>query len=99
MSDNNQQDGQKKKKKKQHRFLRHRDKYKSDIDAFDVTAKSPITNGMVYERAATDVFCAIAFGVAVVVWFGILGVSISQGDVQRIFAGVNGDNLICGAGS
>ena len=50
MSDNQQNQDKKKKKKKQHRFLRHRDKYSNDIDGFDVTQKSPIRDGMVYER-------------------------------------------------
>lgn len=82
MSDNQQQNDQsKKKKKKQHRFLRHRDKYSNDIDGFDVTAKSPIKDGMVYERAATDVFCAIAFAICVVAWFAILGYSLAKGDI------------------
>jgi hypothetical protein len=51
---------------------------------------------MVYDRPATDVFCAVAFIICVIAWFGILGYSISKGNPQHVFAGVDGDHKLCG---
>ena len=85
-----------KKKKKGPRFLRHREKYANDIDGFNVQDKSPIRNGLVRERACTDMFCAIALVVCALAFFGVSGYALATGNPTRIFSGVDGNNRVCG---
>jgi len=88
----------KKKLKKGPRFMRHRAKYQNDIDGFSVTDKSPIRNGLVRDRQCTDMFCAIVFGMFVLGFFGVAGWSISTGDFENLFRGVDGNLNVCGNG-
>ena len=92
----NGSDSSDKKKKKGPRFLRHRAKYKNDVDGFSVTDKSPIRNGMVRERQCTDMFCAIVLIICAIGFFGVFGWSISVGSFDNIVRGVDGDLNVCG---
>ena len=83
-------------KKKGSRFMRHREKYSSEIDGFNLQDKSQIKNGLVRERACTDMFCAIALVVCAIGFFGVAGYALTTGKIERIFSGVDGDHNVCG---
>jgi hypothetical protein len=97
---NNQQvdKSSKKKKKKQPKFLRNRAKYEQQYTEFNVTEKSPIRNGMVYDRQANDIIFGIAFIISFIGWVGIVGYGIHVSNLQKIFAGVDSDQNVCGVG-
>jgi len=86
----NNDDGSNKKKKKGPRFLRHREKYSSQINEFNVQDKSPIRNGLVRDRQCTDMFCAVAFVVCFLGFFGVGGYALATGNPERMFSGVDG---------
>jgi len=96
MSSNDKKGG---KKKRQPRYLRNRAKYESQYTAFDLKEKSPIRNGMVYDRPVNDLAFGIAFIICFIVWVGIAGYGISNADLQKVFAGVDSDHQVCGTGS
>ena len=88
----------KKKLKKGPRFMRHRAKYQNDIDGFNVADKSPIRNGLVRDRQCTDMFCGIVLVMCALGFFGVAGWSISTGEFENLFRGVDGNLNVCGNG-
>ena len=76
--------------------MRHREKYSSHIDGFNVSEKSQIRNGLVRERQCTDAFCAIALVVCAIAFLGIAGWSITTGKFENLIRGVDGDHNVCG---
>jgi len=77
-NDNNNKGG---KKKRTPRYLRNRVKYEAQYSAFDLKEKSPVRNGMVYDRPTNDLGFGIAFVICFVVWVGIVGYGISNADM------------------
>ena len=60
-----------------------------------MTEKSPIRNGLVTDRKCTDSFCAAALVILAVGFLGIAAYAVSQGNLLKLFTGVDGDHRIC----
>ena len=66
-------------------------KYKEQIEAFKVSEKSQIKNGLVMERKTTDCGCCLIFIATVLTMAGLAGYAIWNGNVMNLIGGVDGD--------
>lgn len=73
-----------------------RAKYADQMNGYNMAEQSAIRSGLVRERECTDAFCAVAFVVFFLAFFGILIYSLVEGNPLRSMSGVDGDLRVCG---
>lgn len=73
-------------------------KYQEDMANFSVKTDTKIANGVVDERACTDVLCLAAFIFLLVTMGACTNYGLTNGDIDKMTAPIDGNNNFCGIG-
>mmetsp|Transcript_8407 Transcript_8407/g.14059 ORF Transcript_8407/g.14059 Transcript_8407/m.14059 type:complete len:166 (-) Transcript_8407:1439-1936(-) len=73
-----------------------RSKHLAAINEFSIKSKTPIENGLVYERRTTDFAFLIIFVLFMLSMVGMGGYGLKKGNITKLLAPIDSDKNMCG---